>query len=345
MDNYQTNNGHAGLSENSLRDSGIDMIRALCIALVLMWSLQPITKSMIQMDNSIGIFGWLSIGFFYRYVTLLAVPTFICISIMLFIKRSLLSEGYWKRRLLRLIQLFLFWTCIQFVFYLLAGGRFPPPISAIIPDGGPALPYVGGSVFYFLFALIICTGVAALFLKLSDRLKFIASTIVIVLSCIVFIISSYYEIPLKITEMENYYLYVPIAYYMVKYQDRLVRYRILFIFGYLLAAGYEAGIARSTVSAYARLSIVFGVLSFISIVLPVQFGRRPAMNFLSKYSLGIFSLHKYWLYLLIIFLEIIKSQVDIPIFPERLILFITTVVLTFISVYFLGKTKLRKLVS
>ena len=345
MNNYQTNIGHADLSENSLRDSEIDMIRALCITLVLIWQLQPITKSMMQMDNSVVIFGWPPIGFFYRYVTLLAVPTFICISIMLFIKKSLLTGGYWKRRLLRLIQLFLFWTCIQFVFYLLAGGRFPPPISTIIPDGGPGLPYVGGSVFYFLFALIICTGVAALFLKLPDKLKFIASTIVIVLSCVIFIISSHYGIPLKITEMENYYLYVPIAYYMVKYQDKLVRYRMLFIFGYLLAMGYEAGIAHSASSAYARLSVVFGVLSIILTVLPGQFERRPVMEFLSKYCLGIFSLHKYWLYLLMMLLGIVKSQVEIPLFPERLILFTTTAALTFISVYLLGKTKLRKLVS
>jgi len=69
------------------------------------------------------------------------------------------------------------------------------------------------------------------------------------------------------------------------------------------------------------------------------------MEFLSKYCLGISSLHKYWLYLLIMFLGIIESQVDIPIFPERLILFITTVVLAFISVYLLGKTRLRKFVS
>ncbi|MEN6482208.1 MAG: acyltransferase [Anaerolineaceae bacterium] len=345
MDNDWVNSVDADLPKNGLRDSGVDMIKSVCIILVLIWHLQPISAYMMQTNSSFGVFGWLSVDFLYRYVTTLAVPTLICISMVLFIKKSLLTDGYWKERLPRLILLFLFWTCIQFVFYLLAGGRFPPTISTIIPDGGPGLPYVGGSVFYFLFALVICTGVAAIFLKLSDKLKFIASTIVIFLSCLVFIISSHYKSPLKITEMENYYLYIPIAYYLVKYQNKLVHYRMLFIFGYLLAVAYEAGIVRSTTSAYARLSIVFGVLSLISIVLPVQFGRRPAMEFLSKYCLGIFCLHKYWLYLFITFLGVIKSQVYVPIFLGGLILFITTVVLTFISVYLLGRTKLRKFVS
>ena len=343
--NYQVNNGCAGFLEDDLRNSGIDIIRAVSIALILIWNLQPVTKAMMHIDSLVGALGWLPIGFFYRYISLLAVPTFICISIMLFIKRSLFTHDYWKKRLIRLIEVFLFWTCIQFIFYLLAGGGFPLPLDSIIPTGGPELPYVGGSVFYFLFALTICTGLAVLFLKLPDGLKFIVSTIIIILSCLIFIISSHYGIPLKVTEMENYYLYVPIAYYMVKHQDKLVRYRILFIFGYILAIVYETGIARGTISMYARISVVFGVLSFISILLPLQLERQPLMEFLSKYFLGIFSLHKYWQYVFIVFLGIIKPQVDIPICSGNLILFMTTIVLTFISVHLLGKTKLRRYVS
>jgi len=345
IDSHLINNGRAGLLQNDLRDSGVDVIRAVSIALVLIWHLQPITKTMMHTDSIVGAFGWLPISFFYRHIALLAVPTFICISIMLFIKRSLSTQGYWKERLARLIQIFLFWTCVQFIFYLLAGGGFPLPLGTIIPAGGPELPYVGGSVFYFLFALTTCTGLAVLFLKLPHGLKFIVSTIMIVLSCLIFIISSHYGIPLKVTEMENYYLYVPIAYYMVKHQDKLMRYRILFIFGYLLAIGYETGIAGGTISTYARMSVVFGVLSFISILLPLQFKRQPVMEFLSKYFLGIFSLHKYWQYVFIVFLGIIKPQVDIPIFSGNLVLFMTTIVLTFISVHLLGKTKLRRYVS
>lgn len=333
------------LTENNSRDYGIDMIRAVCIAFVLIWHLKPVTKSMMQMDSAAGVFGWLSISFIYHYVTLLAVPTFICISIMLFIKKSLSTAGYWKKRLTRLIQLFLFWTCIQFIVYSLACGGFSLPIDTIIPDGGPGLPHVGGSVFYFLFVLIICTGLAILFLKLSDKAKCIASIFIIVLSCLHFILSSYYRVPIKIEATENYCIYIPIAYYMVKYRDKLVRYRILFIFGYLFTVGYEVVIARGMTSAYGRLSIVFGVLSFISILLNLRFKRNVVMKFLSKYSLGIFSLHKYWQYVFVMLLGIIDSWISLPVYSESLIIFVTSVILTCLSVYLLGKTRLSVYVS
>ncbi len=328
--------------ENNSRDAGIDIVKAISIVLVLVWHLQPVT-------NSIHIYGWGVVDFFYRYITLLAVPTFICISLYLFIKKSLRTEGYWKKRLLRLIQLFLFWTCIQFIFYLLTGGKLPLPLNSIIPGGGPELPYVGGSVFYFLFALIICTGVTALFLKLSETVKAIASAAVIALSILHFAFSPLYCYPIDTQAMENYYLYIPIAYYLLKYPDKFIYCRKIFLGGYLLAIFYEDFFASSScLPAYGRLSILLGVLSFISLFLSGKFTPHRPTRFLAQYSLGIFALHKYWLYIVILLMGTIKNRGQLsflPVVAEPLLLFITTVIFTFLSVYLLSKTKMRTYIS
>lgn len=338
-----TNSMHIG--QNDLRDPAIDVVKGICILMVLVWHLQPVTKSMMHLATTAGVLGWMFFGFLYWHVALLAMPAFICISIMLFVKKSLVAGNYWKKRLKRLSQLFIFWTCIQFVAYLLVGGGFPLPLGTAVPGGGPALPYVGDSVFHFLFALMVCTGLAAVFLRLPDRFKLIVSIIIIALSCSNFIISSHYKVPMGIDEMENYFLYVPIAYYLVRYRDRLADCRVFFLAGFALALVYEVDSVRSVISPYARLSVVFGVLSLISIMLSLPFRRVPSAEFLSRYSLGIFALHQYWHYVFVLLLGILKARFSVNIVPERLIVFSTTVVLTFLSVYLLGRTKLRSLVS
>lgn len=342
---FPGNDDHARIGRKNLRDPAIDTVKAVCILMVLIWHLQPVTRSMLNIGNTAGALGWMFLGFFYRYVAPLAMPVFICVSTMLFMKRSSVARGYWKDRLKRLIQLFIFWTSIQFIVYLLAGGGFPLPFGAIVPGGGPALPYVGDSVFHFLFALIVCTGLAAVFLRLPDKLKLIASAVIIILSCSNFIISSHYRVPMMAGDMDNYYIYVPIAYYMVKYQDRLPDFRVFFILGFFLAVAYETNIVRSMVCPYARLSVVFGVLSLISLFLNIQVRRIPAVEFLSRYSLGIFALHKYWYLVLIALLGVVKGRFQGGMFSESLILFSITATLTFLSAYLLGKTKLRGLVS
>lgn len=250
--------------------------------------------------------------------------------------------------MLRLVQLFLFWVCIQFIFYLLAGGKLPLPLKTIIPNGGPDLPYVGGSVFYFLFALIICTLLTYLFLKLTAPIRMFLSIALIALTCVHFALSPIYKLSINTMAMENYYLYIPIAYYMAKHEEKFIRHRAIFILGYVLAVFYEEFVLNSFVSAYGRLSIVLGTLSFISMFLSVRFASNRPTEFLARYSLGIFALHKYWLYIFIVLSGAIKNSCSISslnAFAESGLLFIATIAVTCLSVYLFGKTKMRIYIS
>ena len=333
---------------NVSRETSIDIIKAVSIVLVLIWHLRPITQNVLPPDSAAGIYGWPVMDFFYRYISLLAVPSFICVSLLLFMKKSFISEGYWKKRLMRLAQIFLFWTGIQFIFYLLAGGSLPLPLNTIIPSGGPALPSGQASVFYFLFVLIECTVLAALFLKLTETVKWIASVGIIALSCLHFAFSPVYGISIDTMSMKSYYIYIPLAYCIAKYERQFTRCRTFFIVGYLLAICYEEFAVGVSISAYGRLSILLGVLSFLSICLPMRPALHWSAAFLSRYSLGIFALHMYCSYIVsrLAGMIITPGQMLPPFMAlERLMVFGVTLIFTFLSVYLLGKTKMRSYIS
>jgi len=333
---------------NSSRNLGIDTVKAISIILVLIWHLQPVTEAMLSSNCFFGTYAWRTVDIFYRYVTLLAVPTFIFVSLYLFIEKTSLNRNYWRKRLLRLVQLFLFWTCIQFIFYLLAGGGLPLPFKTIIPNGGPDLPHVGGSVFYFLFILLKSIVLTFLFLKVPETIKMPLSVLLIAMSSLYFVLAPIFKISIDTMSMKNFYLYVPLAYYLVKYPQQFMRLRIVFIIGYFLAVIYEEFYLNNFVAAYGRLSVLLGVLSFISLFLQANITSRRPIEFLSKYSLGIFALHKYWQYIFVILIGIDKAPEKLyamPIATAQLLLFIATVMFTTVSVYLLNKTKLKIYVS
>jgi peptidoglycan/LPS O-acetylase OafA/YrhL len=329
------------------RDAGIDIIKAICIVLILIWHLQPISGGMLPYNNYASFLGKEAIRLFYYNITLLAVPTFILISLYLFIKKASQIENYWKKRAMRLIQIFLFWVCIQFIVYLLLGGKLPLPLKTIIPGGGPDLPYVGGSVFYFLFILILCTIWTFLFLKLAENIKLILSIVIVALSCLHFALSPLYGLGIDTMAMENYYIYIPVAYYLQNYKDKFVQYRIYFFIGFFLSVFAEFTF-RGITSAYGRLSIFFGVLSLVSLFMSGRFATNRPIEFLAKYSLGIFALHKYFQYLsnnLYVVLQHQGGIISIGHSAESMLQFIATVTLTCFTAYLLGKTKLRIYVS
>lgn len=329
------------------RDAGIDIIKAICIVMVLFWHLQPISGGILPYNNYASFLGKEAIRLFYYNITLLAVPTFILISLYLFINKASHIENYWKKRSIRLIQIFLFWVCIQFILYLLLGGKLPLPLKTIIPRGGPAIPYIGSSMSYFLFILILFTIWTFLFLKLAEKIKLILSIVIVALSCLYFALSPIYGLSIDPMSMKNYFIYIPVAYYLQNYKNKFVQYRICFFIGFFLSVFAELTFSGAT-SSYGRLSIFFGVLSLVSLFISGWFTTNRPIEFLAKYSLGIFALHNYFKYLSNSLYEALKYQggiISIGPSAERMLLFIVTVTLTCIAVYLLGKTKWRIYVS
>jgi surface polysaccharide O-acyltransferase-like enzyme len=331
------------------RESGLDLIKAVCIVLVVIWHLQPIRAEMLPDACAAAFWGKQAIGFFYQNLSLLAVPSFVLISLYLFISKLSRSGDYWKKRFLRLFQIYVFWVGIQFILYLLLGGELPLPLKTILRSGGPDLPLTPAipSIFYYLFILMVSTLLALIFFKLPDKLKPVVSLVVIFGSIVYFLVTPLIGRGVDTRSMLGYYIYIPVAYYLYRYKDQFVRYRWVFLTGFILSVVYEWAFSGMT-SAYARLPVFFGVLFFVSMFISSRAGTNPATRFLSIYSLGIFALHPYWMAALMIvsgaflFPDGVLAAGGVP---AGVSLFVATFILTCLSAYGLGKTKFRVYVS
>jgi len=328
---------------NCERDYRIDMLKALSIVLVLVWHLQPIESKFTGSNHEPTFIGE-AMGYIYKYITLLAVPTFIIVSMCLLMQKIPLTWTYIKKRLLHLGHIFLFWVLIQYLFYVIITGNIHLPSIDTILVGGPELPFVGGSVFFFLIVLIKMTALSFLFVKLNEMAKIILSVLMIVISCLYFMLSPLFDISVATMSLKNYYVYIPLAYLFLKYKEIFIRYKMIFFCGYILAIVFEELFLQRCLSAYARPSIPCGVMYFISTIYAYEFKHIMVLEWLSRFSLGIFALHLYWSYLFLVLFGTMKDHIsDIFMLPsiEKMMIFVLTVTLTFTSVYLLSRTKLR----
>ena len=334
------------------REPGLDIVKAVCIVLVVIWHLQPISREMLTPGTNLALWGGRIIHFFYFNISLLAVPSFILISLYLFIRKMMTTADYWKKRFLKLFQIYVFWVGIQFILYLLTGGPLPLPLKTIIRSGGPDLSFwpvlpVMPSIFYYLYSLIFCTVLTFLFLKLPEKVKFILAIIVIFGSCIYFLLTPSLGIAIDTRSLKNYYLYVPAAYLLYRYRDQFLKYKIFFLIAFVCCIILEWTVADVT-SAYGRVSIFLGAVTFVSFFMSGwNTASRPAI-LLSRYSLGIFALHGYCMAALLVPYALLRHHakaLPVPTIPEGILALIATFALTCFCVWLMAKTKLRMYVS
>jgi len=82
---------------DSTRNAGIDILKAVCIVLVVIWHTQPVTEAMLPGPSMVLSATRYLIRFFYWDISLLAVPTFILISLYLFVGKLSEAGDYWKK--------------------------------------------------------------------------------------------------------------------------------------------------------------------------------------------------------------------------------------------------------
>jgi hypothetical protein len=331
------------------RNTGLDSLKAISIVFVLLWHLKPV--QLIERADAFIFPSWLfnGINFFYLQISLTAVPVLLIVSLYLLFSKLKENEDYIYRRLARLTKLFIFWTTIQVLFCAIFNRQSFSGLSwkLVLVGIKPDLPYVGDSVFYFLFILLLLTILSFFYQKLNAAIQAVLCPVIFLASLAYFQLSaSTNQIPYY--ALTNFLLYVPVAFLLFTAQEQLFRYKYVYLIGFLLFSTFDTQLLATDVALnlYGRVSIVFGVLSLVCFVYPLKLGQNNVTQLLANYSLGLFALHKYWQYLFLTATESYILAFNITeiraLYWSDLLVVLLTLLFTCLSIYLLRYTSIKQ---
>lgn len=326
------------------RDYRLDVIKAASICLVVVWHVNPLKT------ENLYIKGMLSL--LLDNLSLIGVPSFLTVSFLLFLRKNRSSgPGYMGKRVIRLGHVFCFWFAVQYALAWLLTGKSDPLSLSLVLSGGPGLPAVGGSVFYFLSHLIILVVVLSLFIRLGDTAKNILSACIVTAAFSYFFASSTSGYCLPYEYLLSFVIYIPLAHYLDRNIDFFLRYRFLLFGLFFLALFYERLMRllyHIPYAPYSRLSIFFGVVYFFALVFGRDWQQSPIVSALSRYSLGIFAVHKYFQLLAITLYDLSLGQITVlhDLNPVKYpLVLLATVLMTAVFLWWGRKTWLKTYIS
>lgn len=331
------------------RDYRVDYLRAISIIMVLIWHIKPF-EFYISRENSFAVTIIIILNAIIFHCILSAVPLFFVISLYLYFKKAKQGFSYFIHRFSRVFTLFAFWFSIQILFYFSATKSVPGFSIKLFLFGGPTIPMIGTSVFYFLSDLLILIFLSYVFLKVPEKLKPKLGFAIILITFIYFETVLLCQFRTDARDIYNFICYIPLGYYLFHHRQHIGKYRYHFLFFFLLFLFHDQYLFYLNYSypIYSRISVVFGALFFFSFVFHLKPAPNSIMKWISFYSLGIFALHKYCLYFNLAIVENWKIKAtffSVSFNSGRLMLFALTIILTLISVHILGKTPLKRFVS
>jgi fucose 4-O-acetylase-like acetyltransferase len=355
--------------DNALqRDTRLDFAKAIAISLVLFWHLVPIRILVTEKSTVLTKIIGFGLTQFYLQISLVAVPMFLLVSMYLFYQKIEDStlEGM-SKRVLRIGRVYLFWTAFQFAFYYgimfiqyLHNGVIhfwlPIPVPRLLMEGGPPLPIVYGSVFYFLFVLLISVLVSTVFYSLRHVKKLLPliGISVVIVSILYFEFLNLNSRGLEHWRIENFIIYIPLSYFLLRQESgKLVRYIPYFYMGYVLFSAQDVYLRHQGYhcGAYSRISIVFGSIALFSSALQLKnLNKSTVITFLSTYSLGIFATHKYWQLIVNVAFQFFGFSMPVyhvafPLDLRALTMAVISMLLTFSAILFGGHTLIKRYIT
>lgn len=272
------------------RDFTLDWLKAISISLVIIYHLQPIQLYYHETRSLAEKIIAHTIHLINSHIFSLAVPVFFLTSLYLFISKLrdidiTDQKNYLLGRFKRIFGLYIFYFSIQVLLFMTFINYLPslpipeinhPEVNAVLKNpiiliienfwsGGPPLPFISYSVFYFLLDLSIVTCLAFYFNKLSIELKRILSIVIISLTCLYFEIAPIIGHTIYAYRIENFLIYIPIANLWVNSTQSFLNYRRAYLFGFLLFSLHDQILMKYNWGGalYSRVSVVLGALALI----------------------------------------------------------------------------------
>lgn len=279
--------------EVGARDRRLDSLKGVAIILVLLWHLQPFA-GLGRLWRISWVFNW--------QLSLLGVPVLYLVSLYLFDRRASRGLSYAATRARRIGVLLVSWGVLQTLAYVIIVHRLPALQLSLLYMGGPALPTVGDSVFYFLFNLLLLTAASYVFVRLPARARAIVGTAIVLASLVYFEACSVGllgEIPYF--SLLNFVVYIPIAAWLAAHSRSCVRFRtpltwawvVLLMHDLVLRGPIPHSLQLSSFSYYGRDSLVVGATLLLVATLSAKPRPMPVLETAGRYSLGLFALHKF----------------------------------------------------
>jgi hypothetical protein len=306
------------------RDYSLDCLKAFAIAMVFIWHLQPIR---IGINADATLSSVILIKALLRVVNsivLNAVPTFYFVSLLLFYRKLQSSGQYLLNRVGRLLNVFVFWSVVQVLCFFglkLYGVLLNKPIEVLPQNsnllwvlfmGGPSFPALGDPVLYFISNLIFLVVIAYGYGKIASRRVDIAVFIVLSL----YMLLHHFFFAIRYWRIDNFLIYIPLAHYMSQRDASQVwtkKHLFASVGIYALLTAYEIA-ARKIFHAgngmYDLNSRQFAVIALFLFVAIYPLPRRRYVEWLSRYSLGLFCLHKYWLVFFVALFNLLMNRSD-----------------------------------
>lgn len=299
--------------KNTNKIHGLDYLKCISIILVVIWHVFEPWR--LKEYNS-----WTYITDILSYnFILLAVPIFFQISLLLFYLKRSDEENYLKRRLPKLFKIYIFWFFIYVICKIVESRfnySFPQDIISLLGFIASA----GGSLFYFLFSLIIITILAEfcwIFINKTSHQILIYSSLFII-SCLFILLVTLNSVSLDKNFSSILIYWSPVnfipyifsgfllfkALLISKQRNMLNNGNLLLIalliISLLFAALEWRNLYNSSNSSpwgifhlpvYSRLSLVFGSGALVFGCLIYKPRQLLTIKLISDYSLGIYCIH------------------------------------------------------
>ena len=347
------NNNKLIQSVNIERDESLDALKAISIIFVLFWHLQPIKFVISANTHVLMKIADQIVKIFEVQLSLTAVPIFYIVSLYLYFQKKPNIE-YLQKRILNLIKIFVFWQLIQNIFFVLVTKQAPPLSWDNIMGAKPDLLLVGGSVFYFLFDLIILIIIAFIYQLInSNTVMKIINFGFILFFIAYFELLCIQKLNLPHYDLRNFIIYIPIAFGFANYKNKIIKFKLIFLLLYILSSIHDIYLRADDypLSIYARISIVFGALTIFCFTCILKIKYNSLLQTIAKYTLGVFAFHKYWQCLFLLLIRNLGIDNSNILFSEINLIFVyiiqapVVILGTIFSIYLFKLVGLSKFVS
>ncbi|MBW1719044.1 MAG: acyltransferase [Deltaproteobacteria bacterium] len=324
---------------------GFDYLRAVMSVAIVAWHIQLFGASNLFDLKNFADHNIVLSDIINFYFLLLAVPVFFLISLFLFFQKIVINRSYFKKRITRLLLLYLFWVGLWLLLYGCLtnfSNIFPSSFKDIL------ISIISGwsSLYYFFFSLILLTCIACAIIRLPDYLLWLLLVICSsLLWCFPLIVKIYGEYHFLVAYWNPFnflpYLFIAalfLTYFKKGYLKPSSKYFKLLIvclfFVFITTAIFEWHWIRDinyfkynamVIPPYTRISVVVGATLLFCLSFFIKGPSGSGIKFLSNYSLGLYCLHGF---ASIFYIKLMGCPND---FPGRFLEFLVVMVASLLS--------------